>query len=31
MYELLTQHWHLAISEKSFGIFTGATLHELPR
>jgi hypothetical protein len=29
MYELLTQHWHLAISEKSFGIFTGATLHEV--
>ncbi|WP_137925080.1 YeiH family protein [Cupriavidus sp. 2SB] len=29
MYELLTQHWHFAISEKSFGIFTGATLHEV--
>lgn len=29
LYELATQHWHLAISERSFGIFTGATLHEV--
>nr|WP_315598832.1 YeiH family protein [uncultured Cupriavidus sp.] len=29
IYELATQHWHLAVSERAFGIFTGATLHEV--
>ena len=29
LYELATLHWHLAISERSFGIFAGATLHEV--
>lgn len=29
LYELATQHWHLAITERAFGIFTGATLHEV--
>jgi uncharacterized integral membrane protein (TIGR00698 family) len=29
LFELATQHWHLAISERSFGIYTGATLHEV--
>lgn len=29
LFELATQHWHLAISERTFGIYTGATLHEV--
>ncbi|MBY4730803.1 YeiH family protein [Cupriavidus pauculus] len=29
IYELATQHWHFAIGERAFGIFTGATLHEV--
>lgn len=29
LYELATQHWHVAVTERAFGIFTGATLHEV--
>lgn len=29
LYELATGHWHWAVSERMFGIFTGATLHEV--
>ena len=29
LYEVATQHWHWAISERMFGIFTGSTLHEV--
>jgi len=29
LYELATQHWHLPVTERAFGIFTGATLHEV--
>lgn len=29
LYELATQHWHLTVTERAFGIFTGATLHEV--
>ncbi|RZT41657.1 YeiH family protein [Cupriavidus agavae] len=29
IHELLTQHWHVAVSDRAFGIFTGATLHEV--
>jgi uncharacterized integral membrane protein (TIGR00698 family) len=29
IYELATQHWHFAIGERAFGIFIGATLHEV--
>lgn len=29
LYEIATQHWYLAITERAFGIFTGATLHEV--
>ncbi|MGO4327933.1 YeiH family protein [Cupriavidus sp. 2TAF22] len=29
LFELATQHWHWAISERTFGIYTGATLHEV--
>ncbi len=29
LFELATQHWHVAVSERVFGIFTGATLHEV--
>jgi len=29
LFELATGHWHWAVSERMFGIFTGATLHEV--
>ncbi|MEM5427029.1 YeiH family protein [Cupriavidus oxalaticus] len=29
LFELANGHWHWAVSERMFGIFTGATLHEV--
>ncbi len=29
LFELVTQQWHWAVTERMFGIFTGATLHEV--
>lgn len=29
LFELATSHWHWPVSERMFGIFTGATLHEV--
>jgi uncharacterized integral membrane protein (TIGR00698 family) len=29
LFEVATQHWHWAVSERMFGIYTGSTLHEV--
>lgn len=29
LYELATAHWHWTVSQRAFGIYTGATLHEV--
>jgi uncharacterized integral membrane protein (TIGR00698 family) len=29
LFELATMHWHWAVSQRTFGVYTGATLHEV--